>query len=152
MKRFILISSLLSTLFCTACVSQHKQVDNNVISVLKRQTPECRKVYLVSGGLIKGLESMTSNEYILGTGYLCLAYACYEMSQTEINLLSEMSDDYFHNATVKISDNCLKIIEKDGDKAVLSFAKKADEVLQPFVKEHLNQCGLNKGIQLNEQL
>ena len=121
---------LLGTIFCSACVSQQNKTENTIITDLKTLTPECRKVYLVGSGMTKALENMMSNNYILGTQLLCMSYRYYEMEQTEINLLSEISDDYFRNATRRISDSCLEVIEKDGDKAVLGFAKKSRRYLK----------------------
>ena len=134
---------LLSAFICSSCVNQQSKTENMIVQDLKTLTPECRKVYLVGSGLVMALKSMTSNDYILGTNLLCISYTYYEMSQTEINLLSEISDNYFRNATRRISDSCLSVIEKDGDKAVLDFAKKADTILKPYIKEHLNKCHFN---------
>ena len=143
MNKLKLAFLLLGTIVCSACVNQQSKTENMIVQDLKTLTPECRKVYLVGSGLVMALKSMTSNDYILGTNLLCISYTYYEMSQTEINLLSEISDNYFRNATRRISDSCLSVIEKDGDKAVLDFAKKADTILKPYIKEHLNKCHFN---------
>ena len=143
MHKIKLAFLLLGTIFCSACVSQQNKTENTIITDLKTLTPECRKVYLVGSGMTKALENMMSNNYILGTQLLCMSYRYYEMDQTEINLLSEISDDYFRKTSRNIADSCLDVIEKEGDNSVVFFARKAEDVLQSYVSQNVSKCKLN---------
>lgn len=130
---------------CAGCtfnnVSESSAVDwDDVITILKPLSPECRKVYLVGVPFTHAYDYMKKGEDGKALLALCVAYTSYQMDYAEINAMSEsLNGDKLSKKMSDMANRCADLTQDKGKEA-WEYASLADDKLTPYMQKHYDEC------------